>query len=66
MIAVYYDYMSQPTAEEHSSLKKQYDQLLEKNQNDTIKIRQKEQALNVPHHPRSSNCRRSRLSIRPR
>jgi hypothetical protein len=36
-----------PTSEEYSSLKQQYDQLLDKNQNDLIKIKQKERNLNV-------------------
>lgn len=56
--------MSQPSREEYNTLKTQYDQLLEKHQNDTIKIKQKEQALNVPSHQCSSNYRPSRLSIK--
>lgn len=40
-----------PTAEEFNSLKQQYEQLLDKNQNDLIKIRQREKNLNVTHPP---------------
>lgn len=35
---------------EYKSIKAQYDSLLEKNQNDLIKIKQKEKQLNVSAH----------------